>query len=69
MIVPRTPKNSRLVGRPAFRVLCAWCEEPIEQTRPAAGPLKGTSHGICAPCARRYFGLNLDVIAEGALCA
>ncbi|MEP6671924.1 MAG: hypothetical protein ABJF10_22370 [Chthoniobacter sp.] len=69
MIATQTPQCSLPGGRPAFRVLCAWCEQPIEQTTPVAASLSGTSHGICAPCAQQHFGLDLERIAEGQLCA
>jgi hypothetical protein len=45
--------------RPGFRVLCAWCEQLLEPATSTAG-LTGTSHGICAPCALRHFGLDLE---------
>jgi hypothetical protein len=52
-------------SRPVFRVLCAWCEQPIPQAHSTA-TLSGTSHGICQPCARRHFGLELEslVVSE-----
>jgi hypothetical protein len=50
-------------SRPVFRVLCAWCEQLLESATPAAG-LTGTSHGICAPCALRHFGLDLESLSD-----
>ncbi len=52
---PRPETNPR----PAFRVLCAWCDSTIESARPATG-LTADSHGICGPCARRHFGFDLE---------
>jgi len=55
-------------SRPAFRVLCAWCEQPIKQAKPAATTtLSRTSHGICKPCALLHFGLNLETLSERQL--
>jgi hypothetical protein len=67
MIATQLPQCSRPASRPAFRVLCAWCEQPIEQAT-ARERLTGNSHGICVPCARRYFGVELEFRAanEGA---
>ncbi len=61
MIAMQIPQSPLPGTRPVFRVLCAWCEEPIRQSRPSP-TLSGTSHGICVPCARRHFGLELDQI-------
>jgi hypothetical protein len=61
-------ESSRVRSRPAFRVLCAWCEQTIECAKPSTG-LTGTSHGICAPCARRHFGLDLVSLSDNAVCA
>ncbi|EDY16198.1 hypothetical protein CfE428DRAFT_6302 [Chthoniobacter flavus Ellin428] len=67
--LPIQPKSS-VHSRPSFRMLCAWCEQTIERNNPPAGPLMGNSHGICAPCARQHFGLDLEAIAaEAQLCA
>jgi hypothetical protein len=68
-MIAMSPSPSSLANsRPAFRVLCAWCEQPIEQARPATG-LTGTSHGICAPCARQHFGLDLESLTDRSACA
>jgi len=64
MIATPIPQCSLPASRPVFRVLCAWCEQPIEQARPVAASLTGTSHGICTPCAQRHFGLDLESLAE-----
>jgi hypothetical protein len=69
MIATPIPQCSPSSQRPAFRVVCAWCEQPIEGTTPDASTLTGTSHGICPPCARRHFGLDLESLAEGQRCA
>lgn len=61
----QTPSYSRDSSRPVFRVLCAWCDQPIEQARRDAG-LSGNSHGICASCARRHFGLDLESPTDDA---
>jgi len=63
MTVMQTPPCSLNSSRPVFRVLCAWCDQPIEQARRDAG-LSGTSHGICAPCARRHFGIDLESLTD-----
>ncbi len=55
-------------SRPAFRVLCAWCEQPIKQSKAATtAALSRTSHGICKPCALLHFGLNLETLSERQL--
>jgi hypothetical protein len=54
--------------RPAFRVVCAWCEQPLKSAKPATG-LTATSHGICAPCARRHFGLDLESLSDDLVSA
>ncbi|MDR3404627.1 MAG: hypothetical protein P4L99_19145 [Chthoniobacter sp.] len=69
MIATQTSQHPLPASRPVFRVVCAWCEQAIEQAKPAAASLSGTSHGICAPCARQHFGLDLEVMAERQLCA
>jgi len=69
MIATEIPQCSLSGSRPAFRVVCAWCEQSIEQAKPVGASLSGTSHGICAPCARRHFGVDLEAVAEGQLCA
>lgn len=66
--LPTQPKSS-VNTRPAFRMLCAWCEQTIEPKTPVIGSLTGDSHGICVPCARLHFGLDLAAIAEAQLCA
>jgi hypothetical protein len=59
-----TPQNdAHTSSRPAFRVVCAWCEQDIESAPPAPG-LTGTSHGICAACALRHFGLDLESLSD-----
>jgi hypothetical protein len=62
--LPNPPPTAIASSRPAFRVICAWCEQPIESAKPATG-LTMTSHGICAPCARRHFGLDLESMRDG----
>lgn len=65
MIATPAPQISLLGSRPAFRVLCAWCEQPIQKGMPTpSGTLTRTSHGICKPCALLHFGLDLDLPAE-----
>lgn len=39
-------------------VVCAWCKRVLERGKPG---LKGTSHGICEECERRYFEDGEDV--------
>ena len=60
-------------SRTAFRVLCAWCEQPIKQAKAAGtgatAALTRTSHGICKPCALLHFGLDLEALSERKLCA
>jgi hypothetical protein len=63
MNTPSLPNSS--ARRPAFRVICAWCQQDIEGTQPAEN-LTGDSHGICAPCARRHFGCELELVACAA---
>jgi hypothetical protein len=69
MISTPLSQSSFPPGRPAIRVLCAWCDQDIPQTKPAAAPLTATSHGICKPCALRHFGFELETMADAALCA
>lgn len=70
MIATPAQQMSLQGSRPAFRVLCAWCEQPIHQATPAAtAALTRTSHGICKPCALQHFGLDLELPSEGQLCA
>jgi hypothetical protein len=68
MIAMQTPATAANNSRPVFRVLCAWCDQPIEQARRDA-TLSGTSHGICVPCARRHFGLDLESLADQTVSA
>ena len=56
-IIP-TPTRSFPQPRPAFRVVCAWCEQDMPESR-TSQPLTGTSHGICPSCALRHFGVRL----------
>jgi len=59
-----TPSDSG--SRPAFRVICAWCDQTIARDEQLSG-LTADSHGICPPCARRHFGVNLEsVVCECA---
>jgi len=56
-------------SRPAFRVICAWCQQELAAA-PAPQALTGTSHGICPSCALQHFGLRLeapDTVAAGAV--
>ena len=59
MIAMQIPQRPASGSRPVFRVLCAWCERPIQPPVPPER-LTGNSHGICIPCARQYFGMELD---------
>jgi hypothetical protein len=63
LALPIQPESS-VASRPAFRVLCAWCEQTIERKSSADGSLTGNSHGICVPCAWQHFGVDLESIAE-----
>jgi hypothetical protein len=47
------------VRRPAFRVICAWCQQDIRSVHPDE-QLTADSHGICPPCARRYFEIDIE---------
>jgi hypothetical protein len=66
MIATSTLPNRAAGSRPAFRILCAWCEQVIDKAQPAAG-LSGASHGICLPCARRHFGLDLESLTDDSV--
>lgn len=44
--------------RPVLRVQCAWCGGVIEE-KAGDGHEPGVSHGICPPCAQRFFGITL----------
>jgi hypothetical protein len=71
MIATSASQISLPGSRPAFRVLCAWCEQPIKQVKPAAtvstAALTRTSHGICKPCALLHFGFDLETLSERQL--
>jgi len=46
-----TPPSSAKRTAP-IAVVCAWCRVPIVRVH-AYGAVVSTSHGLCAPCARR----------------
>lgn len=58
------PQHSFPDSRPVFRVVCAWCKQSIDGVPPPAG-LTGDTHGICQPCARQHFGIELRPVAPG----
>jgi hypothetical protein len=63
MTAMNTLPRSQTGRRPALRVCCAWCEQSLDPAPPE--PLAETSHGICAPCAWRYFGMEIRPVPAG----
>lgn len=41
-------------------LVCAWCGGELVKSD-AESALPRTSHGICQPCALKYFGLQLEL--------